>query len=143
MATDSTAKLDRWGKPLPRKLTLKSGKVVTERVYDKSQYHQNCRACGGDVYGQAIWYVRRDEANVTPKHVECPAEPVPSVEVKRAYAAPAPKSQSVYAQRRQDASRPAAARPSTDRVSAHDRAAFEIVGDDQYIVVHGQLIEIE
>lgn len=93
--------LDRWGNPMPRQLKLKSGKVVTERYYDAAQHHQNCRRCGGDVYGLPIWYVRSAEAKVTPKHVTCPAEPTPYVEATREYVALPPRRQSVYAERRQ------------------------------------------
>lgn len=143
MSAQSTVKLDRWGNPLPRKLNLKSGKTVLQYFYDKSQYHQNCRTCGGDVFGQAIWYVKRTDAVVAPRHDACPAEPVPYVEPKRESVAPASKRQSVYAERRADVRQPADRRPATDRISAHDRAAFEIVGDDQYIVVGDHLVEID
>ncbi len=93
---------DRWGNPLPRKLALKSGKVVAERFYDRAQYHDNCRCCGGDTYGTAIWYVRKDEANVAPKHAECPTDPTPYAKAQRPDYVSAVKSQSVYAQRREN-----------------------------------------
>lgn len=124
MAQQTTTATDRWGNPLPRKLNLKSGKVVTERFYDKSQYHQNCRKCGGDLFGLPIWYVRSEEARVTPKHATCPAEPVPYVEQPR--------------QPRYDADQ---ARREAD-IRDGVRHGGTAVGDLGYWL-HGQFIEVE